>query len=410
MKALNAPNLRWLAPLLIVVFLLLAVAGFILQGLTGTAFDQMGLSVQVPFYIVLGIWSAMAALIVWFHPHNPVGWLLAILMPIVAMDQILFGYAAYSDTLTTGPLPRVDVALIWLKFSAMPFGILIFTLSLLVLPNGRFLSKSWRWVAGAAIVALPLYLVMKTLEPGPINTYPSAVSPLAVSDSQWVILRPFMWLAITVITICFGAGLVCLISRLRQAGTVERQQLKWMAAPPFLFIIGIPLVVFGQYEESGNLFHAGGFFHMLAATGMMFAMAIALFKYRLYDIDIIINRTLVYSLLTLLLAAIYFSSVVLMEQLFRFLTGQESPLAVVVSTLLIAGLFNPLRRRIQGFIDRRFYRRKYDAVKTLAAFSETARDEVDLDVLMAELMNVVEVAMQPKKLSLWIRDSGRSMK
>ena len=146
---------------------------------------------------------------------------------------------------------------------------------------------------------------------------------------------------------------------------------------------------------------------MIAVSGFIVSLAIAVFKYRLYDIDIIINRALVYSSLTLLLTAIFFGSVILMERLVQLLTGQESQLAVVASTLLIAALFAPLRGRVQELIDRRFYRRKYDAVQTLAAFSLKARDEVDLEALTAELLGVVDEVMQPSELSIWLRQPGR---
>jgi hypothetical protein len=133
------------------------------------------------------------------------------------------------------------------------------------------------------------------------------------------------------------------------------------------------------------------------------AVGIAVLKYRLYEIDLIINRTLVYGSLTAMLVALYFGGIVVLQRLFLFLTGQQSTLALVASTLLIAALFNPLRRRIQGFIDRRFYRRKYDVRKTLEAFSFKLRDETDLEALNNELVGVVRETMQPAHVSLWLR-------
>jgi hypothetical protein len=142
---------------------------------------------------------------------------------------------------------------------------------------------------------------------------------------------------------------------------------------------------------------------LLVITSIPIATGIAIFRYRLYDIDRIINRTLVYGSVTVTLVALYFGGIVVLQRIFVILTGQHSTLAVVVSTLVIAALFVPLRRRVQGFVDRRFYRRKYDARKTLEAFSATLRDETDLEALNSELVGVVRETMQPAHVSLWLR-------
>ena len=142
---------------------------------------------------------------------------------------------------------------------------------------------------------------------------------------------------------------------------------------------------------------------LLSFVGVPVAVGIAVLRFRLYDIDILINRTLVYGSLTVTLVALYFGGIVVLQRFFVLLTGQKSTLAVVASTLLIAALFTPLRRRIQGFIDRRFYRRKYDARKTLEAFSSKLRDETDLDALSEDLTSVVRETMQPAHVSLWLR-------
>jgi hypothetical protein len=185
---------------------------------------------------------------------------------------------------------------------------------------------------------------------------------------------------------------------------VERQQIKWLA---FSGVVFCAVFAAGPFlwalPQSPATAWIWPVLFLAGASTIPVAVGIAILRYRLYDIDLIINRTLVYGSLTAILALVYLGGVVALQGTFRTLTGQESTLAVVASTLAIAALFNPLRRRIQHFIDRRFYRRKYDAVKTLAAFSAKLRDETDLNALNAELMGVVRETMQPAHASLWLR-------
>ena len=194
--------------------------------------------------------------------------------------------------------------------------------------------------------------------------------------------------------------------RYRRSGSVERQQIKWLAfaalAIPVWFLTNAPI-------EAA----APGLFSVvdsLAFTMIPVAIGIAILRYRLYDIDVVINRTLVYGSLTLMLALVYFGSVTATQAVFTALTGQEEQpqLAIVVSTLVIAALFNPLRHRIQSFIDRRFYRRKYDAAKTLESFSAKLRDETNLNALSDDLVGVVRETMQPAHVSLWLRPDTTS--
>lgn len=192
----------------------------------------------------------------------------------------------------------------------------------------------------------------------------------------------------------------------RNARGVERQQIKWLLYVGPLFFVASGLHIgfyfFWLAERSWGLWAS---YLLVAVRGLSgpIAIGVAILRYRLYEIDIIINRTLVYGSLTATLVALYFGGIVLLQRVFVLLTGQRSTLAVVASTLLIAALFSPLRRRIQSFIDRRFYRRKYDARKTLETFSAKLRDETDLDALSSDLVGVVRETMQPEHVSLWLR-------
>jgi hypothetical protein len=192
--------------------------------------------------------------------------------------------------------------------------------------------------------------------------------------------------------------------RLRRATGVERQQIKWFAYAAAVAVSG-SIVGHSLFlaTDATWLLWAGLIPGMVGVLGMPVAMGIAILRYRLYEIDLIINRTLVYGSLTAILATLYFGGIVVLQRLFVALTAQESQLAIVASTLAVAAIFNPLRRRIQALVDRRFYRRKYDAAKTPEAFSVKLRDETDLDALSDDLVGVVKETMQPAHVSLWLR-------
>jgi hypothetical protein len=192
--------------------------------------------------------------------------------------------------------------------------------------------------------------------------------------------------------------------RLRRATGVERQQIKWFAYAAAVAVSG-SIVGHSLFlaTDASWLLWAGLIPGMVGVLGMPVAMGIAILRYRLYEIDLIINRTLVYGSLTAILATLYFGGIVVLQRLFVALTAQESQLAIVASTLAVAAIFNPLRRRIQALVDRRFYRRKYDAAKTPEAFSVKLRDETDLDALSDDLVGVVKETMQPAHVSLWLR-------
>ncbi len=195
-----------------------------------------------------------------------------------------------------------------------------------------------------------------------------------------------------------------MVVRLLRSRGVERQQLKWFSYAVVMLATSTTVAyVVAEAMNAALLGWISSVVVMLSVVGLPVAMSIAILRYRLYNIDLLINRTLVYGALTAVLAGVYVGSVVLLQELFRALTGSKSQLAIVASTLAIAALFNPLRRRFQSFIDRRFYRRKYDAAKTLEAFSSKLREEPDLEALSDDLVGVVRETMQPAHVSLWLR-------
>jgi hypothetical protein len=373
-----------------------------LQAISNTPYVNTGLPVLAILVILVGVWIVTGALIISRHPQNPVGWLLCAGLFSPAIDMFAAGYAAYDTYAFSGSLPGVDLALVWLKLGNLgAIGLVAFTLIILLFPDGRLPSPLWSRVSWTAVGTLLLYLPLQASEPGSADPVflPIRINPLGVSASLWAFLKPLMWVAFSVLALCYVAALLSLLFRLGRARGDERQQIKWLIFPAWLYGIFLPLLFIGTVEGDEIILRIGLALGQLAAAGIIIAIAFAIFKYRLYDIDIIINKTLVYGALTATLALVYFMSVVLLQQIFP----AESPISIVLSTLAIAALFSPLRRRIQNAIDKRFYRRKYDAQQTLTAFGVKMRDEVELDRISETLLAVVDETMQPAHASLWFR-------
>jgi hypothetical protein len=247
--------------------------------------------------------------------------------------------------------------------------------------------------------------------PGPLYTFPSITNPVGIGGAVGDILGMLDTIGLVVLQIALLASAVSLILRLLRARGVERQQLKWFVYAATLTTIGTVVSYAGAYVFASDLINAIGYWEgQLAFAALPVFTGIAILRYRLYDIDRIINRTLVYGALTALLAGGYVATIMALQGIgslvfqapFRAFQGQESALATVAATLAMAALFNPLRRRIQSFIDRSFYRNKYDAAKTLEAFSTKLRDETDLNALSDDLVGVVRETMQPAHVSLWL--------
>jgi len=353
-------------------------------------------------------YSTVGAVIVPRLPSgNATGWLFCAIGLLWAVIHFIGEYAIYTLLAAPGSLPAGELATWIYSWLWVPsLGLLVF-LSLLF-PNGRLPSARWRWFARLSALLTLVGMVLAAFSPGQIILGLSAIrNPLGVEGLPNA-YKPVQALMLILIAVSVAS----LLMRRLYARGVERQQTKWFTYTSAVAASGAIL----QYiiSEPLELLWLGGVGHALVLTGlagMPISMGIAITRYRLYDIDIIINRTLVYGPLTATLVALYFGGIVLLQRVFVVLTGQKSTLAVVASTLVIAALFTPLRRRIQSFIDRRFYRRTYDARKTLEAFSAKLRDETDLNALNTELVGVVRQTMQPAHVSLWLRpDTAQKVK
>jgi hypothetical protein len=376
----------------------------------GTAGPISGLVIFLPFLA----FPLVGALIASKRPQNPIGWICLtagfLWMLIVLSDSYgTYGLAKPGSI----PYPVASEALgLWLWVP--PVG-LLGTYLILLFPNGRLPSRRWRplaWLSGAVIV---LGSVGIALAPGSVEDLGGVRNPFGLEGAPWV---AYAAVVVPLLPVCILASAVSLVLRYRRSGGEERQQVKWIAfAASFVGLVALITVVSTQMFAPESLETAGTQplwlellqdVELLSLAGVPVAVGFAILRHRLYDIDVVINRTLVYGSLTAMLVAVYYGSVVILQYIFRALSGGESQFAIVASTLAIAALFNPLRRRVQGFVDRRFYRRKYDAAKTLADFGVRLREETDLETLGSDVVRVVRETMQPAHVSLWLRPDPTS--
>jgi hypothetical protein len=345
-------------------------------------------------------YSTVGAVITSRRPENVMGWLFCAIGFISAAEHFNSEYAIYGLLAQPGSLPGAEV-FAWLAYWLwVPWGGL-FVFLFLMFPTGRLPSRRWRWFAGFSAIAVLVGAASASLSSGyyALGPVPNPLGIESLKDALRIV-EPLIFALILPV----AAGSVFV--RLRHAGEVERQQIKWFAYLASIVVIGAGTLTYvGQSEAMGASWvsWAGFALSVVGLLGLPIAMGIAILRYRLYEIDIIINRTLVYGALTAILALFYFGSVTALQYLLILLTGQGNTLAIVASTLAIAALFNPLRRRIQSFIDRRFYRRKYDARKILEAFGSRLRDETDLEKLSEDLAEVVDETMQPAHVSVILR-------
>ena len=363
-----------------------------------------GTAVQISVDFALPI---LGGLIASRRSDNPIGWMVCAAALANATDYFTDSYALYALLAKPDSLPGGLVAA-WASNWVPMLALGLMPLFLLLFPTGRLPSPRWRPVAVFAILLYVGLPVSYAFLPGPLNTFPSVENPLGREGAAGEIVpgldQALAWMVFVFTSL---VALSSLALRFRHSRGEERQQIKWVAYAAAL--IATYLLVDSLFGET--LDPVSPILNAVFFGSLWVAIAVSILKYRLYDIDLVINRTLVYGALTVMLAAGYFGTIMALQGIgslvyqapFRALIGQDSQLANIAATLAMAALFNPLRRRIQGFIDRRFYRRKYDAAKTLESFSAKLRHETDLDALSADLVGVVRETMQPAHVSLWLR-------
>jgi hypothetical protein len=351
--------------------------------------------------------STVGAFVASRRPENSIGWIFCAIGLYSGVGHFAAQYATYTiltrpDSLPGGP------ALAWIYNWGYVVGIGLLVYLLLLFPDGRLVSRRWRWFAWLSVAVFTVATIWAALQPGPMTGLGPIRNPLGIEVATGTLEDALDSVTGSLMAVVGLGAAVSLFVRLRHAEGVERQQIKWFTyAAAVLVCSAILYTVSSVYQlvSAPWVSWVGLVLTLASMLGTTVAVGVAVLKYRLYEIDTLINRTLVYGSLTALLALVYFGGVTVVQAVFHTLTGQERQpqLAIVVSTLVIAALFMPLRRRIQSFIDRRFYRRKYDARKALEAFSAKLRDETNLDALSDDLVGVVRETMQPAHVSLWLR-------
>jgi hypothetical protein len=352
--------------------------------------------------LVILAFSTVGALVASRRPGNPIGWLFLAGATCWIFGELALEYAVYALVTAPNTLPAGAWAG-WFGGWARGMGWLIIALFLLLLfPTGRLPSPRWRPVLWGAVLFCLFFTAVIWLAPTSSDLRLTFVTnPLGLELPTMNLLLEVLYLALPLTLVVSGAAVIV---RFRRSRGDERQQIKWFA---YAVAVMVSLFLFWFSLALTGLVPPDALLWTVPLLGLPAGVGVAVLRYRLYDIDRIINRTLVYGLLTVVLALVYAGSVVALQRVFIVLAGEDSQLAVVVSTLVISALFNPLRRRIQAFIDRRFYRRRYDAKATLEAVSARLRDETDLDRLGDELVSAVSETVQPARASLWLRPAPR---
>ena len=383
---------------------LLVAVGFVVAFILDLLNGQQGVVLAVVDFwsgaLPFLAFTTVGVLILSRRPHNAIGWLCWAIGAVVGFGNVGFETAIRIAGDSVSRLVALVVQLSSLTFLVSLLGLL--PLLVLVFPSGRLPSRRWRpalWVFTGGLV---LYLGLYVLQPGPLG-HDLPDNPLGVGWADRLMDRvgPVLFLLFGLFAVLVLGSLVV---RFRRSRGDERQQLKWLTYAAALLVAFPPML--GVVLERIDPWFLGALAFSLVVSTIPAAIGVAVLKYRLYEIDRVINRTLVYGLLTVLLGAVYVAGVFGLGQLLNPITG-ESALAVAASTLAVAALFQPARRRIQQVVDRRFNRRKYDAARSVEAFATRLRDELDLDALSAELLAVIDQTMQPTRTTLWLRPPTR---
>jgi hypothetical protein len=357
------------------------------------------------FVVASLAFASVGALVAARVPQSPIGWIFCLTGAILGIGDLAYQYADQALYGSATSLPGGTFAA-WLQNLGLPPGFGLLGLALLLFPDGRLPSRRWRPALWLGLIGIAWIVIGYAFRPGPLDDpFATIINPLGIKGT-FGLMDALSGLGWMLMGACVGLAALAMSGRLRRARGHERQQLKWIALAAGLAGIVVVGVVASFFAGADRIDQLRIVALGIAFSGFPVAAGMAILRYRLYDIDVVINRTLVYGALTATLAATYLGSVLVLQLVLRPLT-RDSNLAIAASTLAVAALFRPARARIQSGVDRRFYRRRYDAQRTLEAFSARLRDEVGLEALTLELNAVVRDTVQPAHVSLWLPKAPR---
>ncbi|TCO17290.1 hypothetical protein EV652_118118 [Kribbella steppae] len=364
-------------------------------GLTAAA-GTLGLGSGDLIVVVLLVFCTVGILIARRHPRNPIGWIFCASAVANGLGSLTRGYADYRQAGSGSAGSLAEAAAAYATVSWIPVVLVPAAYLPLLFPDGRLLSRRWRPLAWCGVLGIAGLFATSATKPGPLEDFPTLANPYAVDSVVRTIGEGVTMLTVLGVLV---ASSLSLILRFGRVGYVQRQQIKWLVWAGALAAATIAIGTAGYELLTPAVANAA---ILLSVLGLPVATGIGILRHRLYDIDVVINRTIVYGALTVTLAAGYLGSVLLLQLLLRPVTQGSGP-AVAVSTLAVAALFRPVRSRIQAAVDRRFFRSRYDAARTLDAFGLRLREEVDLQTLATDLRNVVHDTIQPTHVTLWLR-------
>ena len=336
----------------------------------------------------------IGAVILARRPGNRIGWLLIIAGLSLQLESFTGAYAALGLATATPGLPGAAGVAVVADALWLPSVTLAFVYFVLLFPNGRLLSPRWRVVLVAATVASVAWSLVTLIDPGPLYFAPDVLNPFGLPQAGSLILF-VQGASLLIMGVLVIASLVCIIVRIRRSRGDERHQLKWIVYVAALTVCTVPIAIALDDSPFGSLPLE------VATASLPIAIGISILRYRLYDIDRIISRTVAYGLLTAIIAGVYLGVILVLQSFVP--VDDDSPLLVALSTLIVVAAFGPMRARVKVIVDRRFNRTNYDAEQTIEAFGRRLRDEVELESLTRDLTGVIERTMRPRHVSVWLK-------